>query len=98
MAGLESGQGAGGGGARAGQGDGPGPVRNACRGHGGVDGLGLHLTEQGDVAVPAGLQPHLLREDPAPQLVLLREVNKANTGRLQVLDQLNHILKSTVHV
>ena len=36
---------------------------------------------EGDVAVPAALQAHLLREDPGPELVLLAEVDKPVEGR-----------------
>lgn len=52
---------------------------------------GGRLAHERDVAVPAGLQPHLLAEDARAQLVLLAEVHEPNARPLQPLDELYHI-------
>lgn len=46
------------------------------------------LAEQRDVAVPAALQAHLLREDARAQLVLFAEVNEPYARSVQLFDQL----------
>ena len=47
---------------------------------------------KGDVAVPACFQAQFSTEGPAPQLVVVREVDEADVGRYQTLDGADYVV------